>query len=66
LGEVAEQLATLNQTLAISIEKKELTKKKILHIIYVALAVLFVCGIFSSWNDMWYEFGTHLYHWIHG
>lgn len=66
IGEVAEQLARLNEMFAISIQKKELAKKKLLHVIYVTLAVLLVCGIFSSWNDMWYEFGTNLYHWIHG
>lgn len=66
LGEVAEQLATLNQTLAISIQKKELAKKKVLHAISIALAILFVCAIYDSWADMWHDFGANIYHWIYG
>ncbi len=66
LGEVAEQLATLNQTLAISIQKKELAKKKVLHALSIALAILFICAIYDSWADMWHDFGANIYHWIHG
>ncbi|MBQ8625115.1 MAG: helix-turn-helix transcriptional regulator [Agathobacter sp.] len=65
LGEVAQQLARLNEMMALRIHNQEKTRKTIIRVIYVLIAVVFLASIYSSWNEMWYEFGQNIYNWMH-
>lgn len=65
LGEVAQQLARLNEMMALRIHNQEKTRKTIIRVIYVLIAVVFLASIYPSWNEMWYEFGQNIYNWMH-
>uniref|UniRef100_UPI004056A957 helix-turn-helix domain-containing protein n=1 Tax=Acetatifactor sp. TaxID=1872090 RepID=UPI004056A957 len=65
LSDVAEQLARINEMFAMRIQQQERIKKQIVGIAGVVILVLFIGAIYGSWNEMWYEFGQNLYHWLH-
>lgn len=62
---IAQELAKLNELMAIEQKKKEETKKKVVEIIGIILFVLFISSIFEEWNRIWYEFGQNIYKLIH-
>ena len=65
LDVIAQELAKLNELMAIEQKKKEETKKKVVEIIGIILFVLFISSIFDEWNRIWYEFGQNLYKLTH-
>lgn len=65
LGEVAQQLARLNEMMALRIQNQEKTKKMIINIIGVLIIMGFIAAIYPSWSEMWHEFGENLYHMTH-
>lgn len=62
---IAQELAKLNELMAIEQKKKEETKKQIIEIISIILFVVFICSIFDEWNQIWYEFGQNIYKLTH-
>lgn len=62
---IAQELAKLNELMAIEQQKKEETKKKIVEIVGVILFIIFIASIFDEWNQIWYEFGQNIYKLIH-
>lgn len=62
---IACELAKLNELLVIQHRKSDLTRKKMIGVIAVILMIVFVCAIYSRWNDMFYNFGKNLYHLFH-
>ena len=45
---------------------KKMERNKMFYSIVIGIVVLiFVIAIFDSWNDMWYQFGEHVYKWLH-
>ena len=61
---LAKELAKLNEILVTSGAKLSKLKKTIGVAVAIILVVVFVCAIYDSWSDMWYEFGQNLYHMI--
>lgn len=61
---LAKELAKLNEILVTYGAKLSKLKKTIGVAVAVILVVVFVCAIYDSWSDMWYEFGRNLYHMI--
>ena len=61
---LANELAKLNEILVTYGAKLSKLKKTIGVALAVILVVIFVCAIYDSWSDMWYEFGQNLYHMI--
>ena len=61
---LAKELAKLNEILVTYGAKLSKLKKTIGVAVAIILVVVFVCAIFDSWSDMWYEFGQNLYHMI--
>ena len=61
---LAKELAKLNEILVTYGAKLSKLKKTIGVALAVILVVVFVCAIYDSWSDMWYEFGQNLYHMI--
>ena len=59
---LANELAKLNEILVTYGAKLSKLKKTIGVAVAVILVVVFVCAIYDSWSDMWYEFGKNLYH----
>ena len=59
---LAKELAKLNEILVTYGAKLSKLKKTIGVAVAVILVVVFVCAIYDSWSDMWYEFGQNLYH----
>ncbi len=59
---LAKELAKLNEILVTYGAKLSKLKKTIGVALAVILVVVFVCAIYDSWSDMWYEFGQNLYH----
>ena len=64
LENITSELEKLNEFFATKQQKSKQIKKKILDIIIIVFAVVFVCAIYDSWNNMFYEFGKHLYNWF--
>lgn len=62
LSDVAEQLAKLNELLAVRMEKRENGIKILKKTLLIALLILFIIAIYPSWTEMWHEFGGILYH----
>ncbi|MBQ3512257.1 MAG: helix-turn-helix transcriptional regulator [Lachnospiraceae bacterium] len=62
---IAQELAKLNELMAIEQQKKEETKKKIVEVIGIILFILFIASIFDEWNQIWYEFGQNIYKLTH-
>lgn len=62
---IAQELAKLNELMAIEQKKKEETKKQIIEIIGIILFIVFICSIFDEWNQIWYEFGQNIYKLTH-
>lgn len=62
---IAQELAKLNELMAIEQKKKEETKKKVVEIIGIILFVLFIGSIFDEWNRIWYELGQNIYKLTH-
>ena len=58
---IAQELAKLNELMAIEQKRKEETKKKIIEIVGVILFIVFICAIYDEWNEIWYEFGQNIY-----
>ena len=65
LDVIAQELAKLNELMAIEQKKKEETKKKIFEIVGIILFIVFIGSIFDEWNRIWYEFGQSIYKLIH-
>ena len=61
---LAKELAKLNEILVTYGAKLSKLKKTIGVAVAIILVVVFVCAIYDSWSDMWYEFGQNLYHMI--
>lgn len=59
---LASELAKLNELLVVYGNKLSNWKRKIGIAIGIVLLILFICAIYDSWSDMWYEFGQNLYH----
>ena len=59
---LAKELAKLNEILVTYGAKLSKLKKTIGVAVAIILVVVFVCAIYDSWSDMWYEFGQNLYH----
>lgn len=64
LENITSELEKLNEFFATKQQKSKQIKKKILDIIIIVFAIVFVCAIYGSWNNMFYEFGKHLYNWF--
>lgn len=62
LSDVAEQLAKLNELLAIRMEKRENGIKILKKTLLIVLLILFMIAIYPRWTEMWHEFGGNLYH----
>ena len=62
---IAQELAKLNELMAIEQKRKEETKKKIIEIVGVILFIVFICAIYDEWNEIWYEFGQNIYKLTH-
>lgn len=62
---IAQELAKLNELMAIEQQKKGKTKKKVVEIIGIILLVLFISSIYDEWNQIWYEFGQNIYQLTH-
>jgi len=62
---IAQELAKLNELMAIEQKRKEETKKKIIEIVGVILFIVFICAIYDEWNEIWYEFGQSIYKLTH-
>lgn len=62
---IAQELAKLNELMAIEQQKKEEIKKKIVEIIGIILFILFISSIFDEWNQIWYELGQSIYKLTH-
>lgn len=62
---IAQELAKLNELMAIEQQKKGEIKKKIIEIIGIILFILFISSIFDEWNQIWYEFGQNIYELTH-
>ena len=62
---IAQELAKLNELMAIEQKKKEENRKKIVEIVGVILVILFIASIFDEWNRIWYEFGQNIYKLTH-
>lgn len=58
---LASELAKLNELLVVYGNKFSNWKRKIGIAIGIVLLILFICAIYDSWSDMWYEFGQTLY-----
>ena len=58
---IASELSKLNELLVVQCQKAEKTKKQIIKIIAIILAVIVLCCIYVPWSDMFYEFGRNLY-----
>lgn len=63
---LACELAKLNELLVVYGNKLSNLKKKIGIAIGVVLVVFFICAIYDSWSDMWYQFGQNLYYMLNG
>lgn len=61
LDKIATELSKLNEILVMKYQKREQTKKRIFHIIEIALILLFICAIYDEWNRMFYELGQSIY-----
>ena len=59
---LALELAKLNELLVVYGNKLSDWKRKIGKTVGIILLVVFICAIYGSWSDMWYEFGQNLYH----
>lgn len=62
LDALALELAKLNELLVVYGNKFSDFKKKIGIGLAIVLILLFICAIYDSWTDMWYQFGQNLYH----
>ena len=62
---ITQELAKLNELMAIEQKKKEEKRKKIVEIVGVILVILFIASIFDEWNRIWYEFGQNIYKLTH-
>lgn len=62
---IAQELAKLNELMAIEQKRKEETKKKIIEIVGVILFIVFIFAIYDEWNEIWYEFGQNIYKLTH-
>lgn len=58
---LASELAKLNELLVVYGNKLSNWKRKIGIAMGIVLLILFICAIYGSWSDMWYEFGQNLY-----
>jgi putative transcriptional regulator len=65
LDALALELAKLNELLVVYGNKASDLKKKVVMLIAIILLVIFVCATFSTWTDMWHEFGENLYYMLH-
>ena len=57
---LAEQLARINEQLALANKNFSTFIKTIGNIALVTITLLFLASIFDSWNEMWYEFGGNI------
>lgn len=58
------ELSKLNEYLAIQGNKTLNLKRKIGLVIGILIIFFFVCAIYNTWTDMFYEFGKNLFHWL--
>ena len=63
---IAEQLARLNEQLALTNCNLNKFMNVAKEVLLVLLVVLLVVSIYDKWCDIWYEFGNNLYHVING
>ncbi len=61
---VAEELAKLNELLAIQQQKNDKLKKRIIQVVFVVILLVFFAGIYEQWCEVWNDFGGNMYHFL--
>ncbi|MCR5755646.1 MAG: helix-turn-helix domain-containing protein [Acetatifactor sp.] len=62
---IAEELAKLNELLALHSSQSKQFRKKVGEWVLIALLIALVCAVFPKWTAIFHEFGQNLYHMTH-
>lgn len=65
LRTIALELEKLNELLTTQQTQRTNIKTKMICIAIIVVIVLFVASIYDKWNEIFYEFGKNVYHWLH-
>lgn len=64
LDVLANELSKLNEYLAVQGNKTLNLKRRIGLLVGILIIFFFVCTIYNTWTDLFYEFGKNLFHWL--